>query len=136
MADALTELIERMRLLEVDHEPDGWPAVRMRDITALVDALEAARGDGCVSLVVDIRWACGDKGKRMQQELVEFIRALAADAERWRFCRALMTFPVFGYFRNPNGDPEWGICVRAGVTHTGSTPEAVIDASRSCDEVG
>ena len=39
------ELIERLRLLEQDHEPDGWPAVRMRDITALLDALEAARED-------------------------------------------------------------------------------------------
>lgn len=38
-------LIERLRLLEQDHEPDGWPAVRMRDITALLDALEAARED-------------------------------------------------------------------------------------------
>lgn len=37
------DLIERLRLLEQDHEPDGWPAVRMRDITAILDALEAAR---------------------------------------------------------------------------------------------
>ena len=41
----MDELIERLRLLEQDHEPDGWPAVRMRDITALLDALEAARED-------------------------------------------------------------------------------------------
>ena len=39
------DLIERLRLLEQDHEPDGWPAVRMRDITAILDALEAARED-------------------------------------------------------------------------------------------
>ena len=39
------DLIERMRLLEQDHEPDGCPAVRMRDITAILDALEAARED-------------------------------------------------------------------------------------------
>ena len=30
-------LIERMRTLESDHGPDGWPAVRMRDISALCD---------------------------------------------------------------------------------------------------
>lgn len=41
----MTDLIERMRLLKQDHEPDGWPAVRMRDITALLDSLEAARED-------------------------------------------------------------------------------------------
>src|SRR5690554_1645070 len=43
---AMIDLIERLRLLEQDHEPDGWPAVRMRDITALLDAIEAARVDG------------------------------------------------------------------------------------------
>ena len=48
----------------------------------LVTALEAAREDACVALVADIRFACGDNGKRMQPELVEFIRGLAEDAER------------------------------------------------------
>lgn len=81
------DLIERLRLLERDHEPDGWPAVRMRDITALLDALEAARADACVALVADIRWACGDKGKRMQPELVEYVRELARDAARYRWLR-------------------------------------------------
>jgi hypothetical protein len=42
----MNDLIERMRLLERDHEPDGWPAVQMRDITALLDALEACRKCG------------------------------------------------------------------------------------------
>lgn len=34
------ELIKRMRTLEIDHEPDGWPAVQQRDISALCDAVE------------------------------------------------------------------------------------------------
>ena len=34
------ELIERMRGFEIDHEPDGWPAIRMREVSALCDALE------------------------------------------------------------------------------------------------
>lgn len=78
----MRELIERLRVLEQDHEPDGWPAVRMRDITALLDALEAAQESACVALVADIRFACGDDGKRMQPELVEFIRGLAEDSAR------------------------------------------------------
>lgn len=41
----MDDLIELLRLLERDHAPDGWPAVQMRDITALLDALEAARDD-------------------------------------------------------------------------------------------
>ena len=36
----IDETIQRMRLLEIDHAPDGWPAVRMRDITALLDDIE------------------------------------------------------------------------------------------------
>lgn len=53
-------------------------------MSAAAAALEAAREDACVALVADIRFACGDNGKRMQPELVEFIRELAEDAERWR----------------------------------------------------
>lgn len=83
------DLIERLRVLEQDHEPDGWPAVRMRDITALLNALEAAQEDVCVKLVTDIRFACGDNGKRMQPELVEFIRGLAEDAARYQWLREI-----------------------------------------------
>ena len=35
------DLIERMRSFETDHTPDGWPAIRMRDISALCDAIES-----------------------------------------------------------------------------------------------
>ena len=37
----ITELIERMRGFEADHEPDGWPAIRMREVSALCDSLLA-----------------------------------------------------------------------------------------------
>jgi hypothetical protein len=39
------ELIERLRSFEVDHQPDGWPAIKMRDVSALLDALEQAQAD-------------------------------------------------------------------------------------------
>lgn len=35
-----------------------------------------------ISLLVDIRFAAGDNGKRMQDELVEHIRELRCDADR------------------------------------------------------
>ena len=38
-AEALAALIERFRGLHIDHEPDGWPAVRTREITALLDRI-------------------------------------------------------------------------------------------------
>jgi hypothetical protein len=33
------KVVERFELLAVDHEPDGWPAVRMRDLTLAAKAL-------------------------------------------------------------------------------------------------
>jgi hypothetical protein len=42
----LNDLIERMRALETDHSPDGWPAVQMRDITALCDEIDRRHGIG------------------------------------------------------------------------------------------
>ncbi len=38
-----------------------------------------------LALLADIREACGDRGQRMQPELVEHIRGLAVDAARFRF---------------------------------------------------
>lgn len=36
---------ERLRSFQTDHEPDGWPAVRMRDITALLDHIDELQAD-------------------------------------------------------------------------------------------
>ena len=38
-----SDLLGRMRGLEADHTPDGWPAVLMRDVSALCDEVEKAR---------------------------------------------------------------------------------------------
>lgn len=39
----MTDIVEQMRTLEIDHEPDGWPAVKMRQISALCDEIDALR---------------------------------------------------------------------------------------------
>lgn len=93
------DLIERLREGCVLH-PKRWSGDTHDDLGGSIDeaatdalmaeaaaALEAAREDACVALVADIRFACGDNGKRMQPELVEFIRGLAADAGRYRWLR-------------------------------------------------
>lgn len=78
------DLIARLR----DAQAEGVGSAKLFNlIDEAAAALEAAREDACVSLVADIRFACGDNGKRMQPELVEFIRGLAADAERYRWLR-------------------------------------------------
>lgn len=56
----LAELMGRMRSLEADHTPGGWPAVQMRDITALCDAIVARSEIGALDLVSRIRTAIGD----------------------------------------------------------------------------
>jgi hypothetical protein len=38
---AQSELVERLRSFESDHKPDGWPAIQMRDISALLDMLQS-----------------------------------------------------------------------------------------------
>ena len=35
------EQIEWLRGFEIDHSPDGWPAVRMHEISAMCDAVES-----------------------------------------------------------------------------------------------
>lgn len=41
----MSDLLETMRNFEIDHEPDGWPGVRMRQISALCDEVERLRAD-------------------------------------------------------------------------------------------
>jgi hypothetical protein len=36
------QLVADVRTMEIDHVPDGWPAVRMGTLSALADELEAA----------------------------------------------------------------------------------------------
>lgn len=40
----MTDLVAGMRGFEADHAPDGWPAIRMRQISALCDEIERLRG--------------------------------------------------------------------------------------------
>jgi hypothetical protein len=37
------DIVEEMRGFEIDHEPDGWPGVRMRQVSALCDEVERLR---------------------------------------------------------------------------------------------
>jgi len=37
------DIVEEMRGFEIDHEPDGWPPVRMRQVSSLCDEIERLR---------------------------------------------------------------------------------------------
>jgi len=43
--ETVTQLLERMRGLEADHGPDGWPAIQMRDVSALCNEIDALQTD-------------------------------------------------------------------------------------------
>lgn len=36
----MSDLVSEMRGFEVDHTPDGWPAIRMHEVSALCDEVE------------------------------------------------------------------------------------------------
>ena len=43
MVSEPADIVSRMRALEADHKPDGWPAVQMRDISTLCDLVKSER---------------------------------------------------------------------------------------------
>lgn len=42
-----------------------------------------------LNLIADIRFAIGDDGKRMSDELIEYCRELSKDAEQYRYAVAI-----------------------------------------------
>ena len=84
------KLLARLRLLEKDHQPNGWPAVQMKDISTLcnmvenaipaLDLLQAHLDKGAYLSYHDNTWhlfrANGDgivSGKNIRAILVELI---------------------------------------------------------------
>lgn len=39
----LSELLKMVRTLEEDHDPEGWPAIQMKDVSALARMVEGAK---------------------------------------------------------------------------------------------
>ena len=39
----MSDIVQVMRGFSADHEPDGWPAIKMRQVTELCDMIEALR---------------------------------------------------------------------------------------------
>ena len=40
----ICDLLDRVKLLEDDHDPEGWPAVQMKDITVMRKEIEDMQG--------------------------------------------------------------------------------------------
>jgi len=52
-----SQLIEMVRILEIDHGPDGWPAIKMKHVSALADYMEheSVRADAYMEEVWRLR---------------------------------------------------------------------------------
>lgn len=61
-------IVEEMRGFEIDHEPDGWPAVRMRQISSLCDEVERLRS---FAQAVMECWPMGDLDGSTLQDTAE-----------------------------------------------------------------
>lgn len=72
-----TELIERLRSFEKNYKPEEWRAIRMRDVTALLDTIEA-QAKQIQDLNLRLISSFGET-----QNALERIEALQADAERY-----------------------------------------------------
>lgn len=75
-------------------------AAHAREIESLRQRAEAAEAmssePGLLRLLVDLRFALGDNGKRMQDELVEYARELAADARRLDWLSEALGYVAIG----------------------------------------
>ena len=37
--ESVKDLVDRLSVYEIDHLPEGWPAIKMKDVSALCDAV-------------------------------------------------------------------------------------------------
>lgn len=89
----------------------GSPVERFRLYArAIEQAVLQAYESQLLRLLVNIRFAAGDDGKRMQDELVEHITALRKDAERYRHLRdeaELCPHDIFNaWWLSDHGNPQ------------------------------
>ena len=76
LSEGLGPLVERLRLLEIDSEPDGWPCVQMRDVTALLDVVDAMRREIAVRETAE---AAAMALVLQHEDVIEQLRAMFFD---------------------------------------------------------
>ena len=69
----MQRLVGRLRMLEEDHHPDGWPAVQMKDISALCDFIE-----GKERALLDFQGACEDRVEALARRVGRLEGMIAA----------------------------------------------------------
>lgn len=132
---ALEHGAERVR--NAENESDSLRA----QVEALRSHIECD-SDALLRLAVDLRWALGDKGRRMQDDLVRYAGELRADAERYRWLRARQEpssaeADEDAEFRHGSISRIFvGTGLGHAVAHTGAELDSAIDAARSKEDAG
>lgn len=121
LEDARLELSMIREALWVTNEPHQ--TLRERTLEAARRAALSQQDSGddqdrLFVLLCEIRAACGDNGKRMQPELVEYIREIAEDAARYQLLRR---------------GQRWSVINGIGDTLRADELDAAIDAARQSD---
>ena len=72
------ELIENMKILRLDHSPDGRPSVRMSEINQLIEIIErhAVENSGMKGLLRDIYRVCGASSRASHREQTAIFKRL------------------------------------------------------------
>ena len=76
------EANEQARLNGMGAEREARLMAQVSELRAEHDALANTDAGSALALLSRMRFACGDNGKRMQDELEDFLRGLAKDAAR------------------------------------------------------
>lgn len=84
---ALAECNEQARLNGIGAEREARLMAKVAELRAERDALANTDAGSTLALLSRMRFACGDNGKRMQDELEDYLRGLAKDAARYRWLR-------------------------------------------------
>ena len=110
-------------------------------LTEQVELLKADASPELLKLVCALRFAIGDNGQRMQPELVEFAKAMRADAERYQALRDVnnqiheddicVSDPFFNAYFGEELDQEVGKLVLRHRSRNIPDARTLLDAARA-----
>ena len=106
------ELIERLRSFESDHTPEGWPAIKMKEISALLEMID--------KLNAEVQEQARLLGISAERELSLLSQLAASQAREAKLREALnlalreATASICSHDETYRGGAIWEICRQCG----------------------